>query len=292
MITRISKLPREALDQIGQLALQNLRFLDDWIPEHSNVESVVKALRSAENSWSVLTADRPLAIFKLDINEKQASLQGFCPINESSGSLPSSISTLRNDIFKMGPTQITVEVPTSICEPFVTNGFEKDSDLVRFSGRPIVMKMLPILRLSNVTEREIHDLSTLLYEAYEGSAEKKFSGVETAESSLREIMRGRHGRYVSEASFLSGALPNIVSACLITIDEANVANVAELFTDPLYRARGLATIELAAGMNWLVQNNVGVLTAWIRGSNDVARRLFDKIGLKEDKQLVTLVSRS
>jgi RimJ/RimL family protein N-acetyltransferase len=292
MISRISKLSREALDQIGQLALQNSFLLDDWIPKHSNVEQVVKVLTDTEKPWSVLSADGPLAIFKLGVHEKHANLQGFCPINESAESLQSTISTLRNDIFEMGATQIRVEVSNNIMEPFVMNGFEKESDLVRFSGRPIVMKMMPLLRLSNATDTEIHDLSKLLYQAYEGSKEKKFSSVDTAESSLRKIMRGEQGRYVSDASFVSGVLPNIVSACLITLDGANGAKVAELFTHPLYRARGLATTELAAGMNWLVKNNVDVLTAWIRSSNDVARRLFAKIGLKEDKQLVELVART
>jgi ribosomal protein S18 acetylase RimI-like enzyme len=291
MITRTSKLSQEALSEIGQLALRNLMLLNGWIPGHSNVENVVKMLRDEKDAWSVLTGDRPLAIFRLDIHEKQASLQGFCPIDEGAGSLQETISVLRNEIFEMGATEVRVEVPKTVSEPFVLNGFEKDRDLVRLSGRPIVMKMMPILRLSNVTESAIPDLSKLLYEAYEGSSEKKFPSVKTAESSLQEIMRGQHGRYASNASFLSGSQLNIVSACLITLGEGNLASVAELFTHPLYRARGLATTELAAAMNWLVQNKVDVLTAWVRSSNDVARRLFAKIGFKEEKQLVELVVR-
>jgi predicted GNAT family acetyltransferase len=129
---------------------------------------------------------------------------------------------------------------------------------------------------------------TLLYEAYKGSLAKRFSSIEMVESSLRETMQGLHGTYLAAASFVSGALPNIVSACLITLDEANVANVIELFTHPLYRARGLATTELAAGMNWLIKNKVERLRAEIQSSDDVSRRLFAKIGLKENSQLVDL----
>jgi predicted GNAT family acetyltransferase len=131
-----------------------------------------------------------------------------------------------------------------------------------------------------------------LYEAYKGSLAKRFSSIEMAESSLRQTMQGEHGAYLADASFVSGALPNIVSACLITLDEANVANVTELFTHPLYRARGLATTELAAGMIWLIKNKVERLRAEIQSSDDVSRRLFGKIGLKEDGQLVELFAAS
>jgi len=103
-------------------------------------------------------------------------------------------------------------------------------------------------------------------------------------------MEGKQGRYLTDASFVSGATPNIVSACLITLGEGNVAKVTELFTHPLYRARGLATTELAAAMNWLIKNKVEALEAVVENSNVVVRRLFTKVGLKEVNQLVELVS--
>ena len=266
-------------------------LLDDWIPDHSNVENVVKVLRDEKDSWMVLTDDRPLAIFKLHLHEKQAKLQGFCLLDDGTRSLQGTISVLRNEIFEMGAIEVRVEVPKSVSEPFVLNGFEKSRDLVRVSGRPFAMKMMPILRLSNVTKSAIPDLSKVLYQAYEGSSEKKYPSVKTAELALQEIIGGQHGRYASDASFLSGSPLNTVSASLITLGEGNMASVVELFTHPLYRARGFATTELAAGMNWLVQNKVDVLTAWVPNSNDVARRLFAKIGFKEDKQVVELVAR-
>ena len=289
MISKITKLSQEEADRISDLAPKNLMFIEQWIPQHSNPEQVRNVLKNPQDSWSILISDRPLAIFKLDIHEKKANVERFCPIQENAGSLENTISTMQNDLFKMGTTEIRIKVPTSITKQFVDSGFKHVNDFAGFSGKPIQMKMMPILRLSNATERDIPDLSKLLHQAYEGSAEKKFTSVASAEAALLEIMRGKDGRYVPDASFVSGILPNIVSACLITV-EANMANVAELFTHPLYRARGLATTELAAAMNWLVKNNVEVLTAWVPRSNDVARRLFAKIGLKEDKQLAELVA--
>jgi hypothetical protein len=43
-------------------------------------------------------------------------------------------------------------------------------------------------------------------------------------------------------------------------------------------------------MNWLVKNRIEAFTAWVPSLNDVARRLFSKVGLNEDSQLVELVA--
>ena len=289
MISRIAKLPQEELARINDLASENLMFIEQWIPQHSNPEELHKILRNPQDSWSILISDRPLAIFKLDIHEKSANVEQFCPIQESAGSLGSTISTMQNDLLKFGSTEIRIKVPTSISAQFVDRGFKQTGEFVGVSGRPVKMKMMPILKLTNPSEKEIPDMSKLLYDAYKGSADNKYPSVAAAETALLEIMRGKHGRYLADASFLSGGILNLVSACLITV-ERNTANVAELFTHPLYRARGFATTELAAAMNWLLKNNIEVLTAWMPSSNEVIRRLFAKIGFKEDKRLVELVA--
>jgi len=290
MITKGAKLPPEAIDQIRNFGFQNFMFLEDWIPRDMDTEKMIGFLRNEGASWSVATTDRPLALFKLDVHDKVASLERFCPVRESTASLQDVISALRSELEKMGTTEIKIQVPRNIVNEFVVKGFREKNEIVRFSGRPTEIKMMPMLRISSATERDIGDLAKLLYEAYSHSADKKFANVESAELSLRDIMRGQHGNYLPDASFVSGTPGNPVSACLITLDPPNEGSVAELFTHPLYRALGFATTELAAGMKWLVKNRIEVLTAWVQGSNDVARRLFAKIGFKEDRRLVELVA--
>ncbi len=84
-----------------------------------------------------------------------------------------------------------------------------------------------------------------------------------------------------------------MSACLVTRVSPAEANVSQLFTHPLYRARGLATTEIASAMNSLVKEGKGVtrLTVWSPEANEVMKRLLDKMGFAQDRRLVEMTSR-
>jgi len=85
--------------------------------------------------------------------------------------------------------------------------------------------------------------------------------------------------------------PNIVSACFVTLNSPEEANVTQLFTHPLYRARGLATTEVATSMNKLLKRGVRTLMVWVTQNNDIAGRLFTKLGFKESHKLVEMAAR-
>jgi hypothetical protein len=110
MVSRVSKLPYEAIDQIGDSGFRTSMFVEDWIPQHTDIAEAIGLLRDEASSWSVLTVNQPLALFKLDLHDKQVSLERFCPIKESSASLQEVISALRNDLDKMGTTEIKIKV--------------------------------------------------------------------------------------------------------------------------------------------------------------------------------------
>ncbi len=101
-------------------------------------------------------------------------------------------------------------------------------------------------------------------------------------------MSGTHGFYAANASFVSGTIENPVSACFITLGSPREANVTRLFTHPLYRARGLATSEVATSMNKLLKQGIETLSVWVGGDNEIARRLFTKLGFKEVRKAVEL----
>ncbi|HUK49944.1 MAG TPA: hypothetical protein VLV18_02815 [Terriglobales bacterium] len=291
MITSTSKLSQSAVEQTGDFIFRNFMFIEGSIPQPSTADDVSRFLRREAPSWSILASEHPLALFKMDLTENHADLERFSIIKDNMCPLTDIVSTLRSDLRKMGATRINVKVPKSMATHFIANGFEGAEELVQFVGRPVETRMMPLLRLSNVTEKEVHDLAKVLHDAYTTHNGKKFLDTEQAETWLREIVRGNRGRYISEASFLSGSPTNYVSACLMTMNSADEANIVELFTHPLYRARGLATTELAAGMNWLVKNKVESLKTWIPSSNDIAYRLFSKIGLQEDRRVIGLTAK-
>ena len=104
---------------------------------------------------------------------------------------------------------------------------------------------------------------------------------EAAEKNLRSLISDTNTDAIRENSFMSKAGDKIVSACLIK-GEYSGATVAELFTHPLYRARGLATTELTACMNSLALSKVPLLRASVDEGNDVLIRLLFKMGFAED----------
>ncbi|HUK28344.1 MAG TPA: GNAT family N-acetyltransferase [Candidatus Acidoferrales bacterium] len=288
MITKTSKLSEQELKHATEIILQYPTFAKNIRP--STNEEIARLFKDPKNSWYTLTADDAIAVFKLTLRQKLASVDHFCVPSDQAEPYTKLISTLHKDLQRIGAARIKINVPKNMAEAFVIDGFKQTNEFLEFSGQPIETRMMPILRLTNPTQREAHEISKLLFEAYSAKPVNRFPTPESAELALQEIMEGKQGRYLTDASFVSGATPNIVSACLITLGEGNVAKVTELFTHPLYRARGLATTELAAAMNWLIKNKVEALEAVVENSNVVVRRLFTKVGLKEVNQLVELVS--
>jgi predicted GNAT family acetyltransferase len=103
-------------------------------------------------------------------------------------------------------------------------------------------------------------------------------------------MIGLHGTYAAEASLVSGSTLNMVSACFVTLSSPREALVAELFTHPLYRARGLATTEVATAMNRLLNRGVQTLAVRFSENDEIAKRLFAKLGFKQENKRVEMVT--
>jgi ribosomal protein S18 acetylase RimI-like enzyme len=288
MITKLSKCPQEVRQSVAKFAYENREFSEKVFPNSANARELSKVLALAENSWYALLSDHPIALFKLDLSEPTAKASQIC-LNRTD-SFESVLSNLREDLQKMKIANFDINISLEHAEFLATKGFENRGVLIRLSGAPTETNMMPILPLTNPNEKEIPSLSKLMYESY-GKSQTAFPDVHATEKLLRNTISGAYGKYLPKASFVSGALPNLVSACLMTLTSHNEANITQLFTHPLYRARGLATTEVAAAMNRLVKDRIERLTVWTRENNDVAKRLFAKMGFKEDTKLVEMAGR-
>jgi hypothetical protein len=287
MITKASKCPTDMLERVSNFVYENREFAKENFSLCSSPIEVNTALASSD-SWYVLVTKRPIALLKLQISEQTANISQVC-VN-SDDSLEAMLSSLRQEFRNMRIAIITVRVPPNNMESLNASGFERRLSYVKLSRVPAETKMMPILPLVNATQKMLPMLSRLMYDAY-AKTDHVFSDIESAEKSLRSIMSGFYGTYLSDASFASGASQNLVSACLLTMDSPGEAKIAQLFTHPLYRARGLATTEIAVAMNRLVASRIGNLTAWMRESDDVVRRLLAKMDFKEGRRVVEMVAR-
>jgi GNAT superfamily N-acetyltransferase len=289
MITQVEKCSPDALQSVERFALQDPEFMSQTFPESASTE-LGRALASLGNSWYVLTSERPIALLKAEIVGTAANVSRIC--YDHSTLFESVIANLREDLRRMRITSLHVSVPPDQTDLFYTKDFEKRATLIRLSRAPIETKMMPILPLMNPTEKELPTLSNLMYEAY-AKTQGAYLDAQSTERMIRNIMTGVPGNYISEASFASGAFPNLVSACLLTRVSSTEANVSQVFTHPLYRARGLATTEIASAMNRLVKEGKGItrLTVWSPENNEVMKRLLDKMGFAQDRKLVEMITR-
>ncbi len=288
MITRVEKCSSDVLRSVANFVLQDPEFTKQEFPNTTNAKEVGTALASLGNSWQVLTSDQPIALFKGELSTPTASLSRLC--YDHSASFDTLIAKLREDLRRIGITNVQASVLPDEVDTFLANGFEKRSVLDRLSRSPIETKMMPILPLMNPTRKEIPTLSNLMYEAYVKS-KGTYSDAEVTQSVIRNIISSVD--YLPNASFASGAFPNLVSACLVTRASSSEATVSQVFTHPLYRARGLATTEIASAMNFLVREGKGVTTlaVWSPETNEVMKRLLGKMGFIQDRSLVDMTLR-
>lgn len=289
LIARITKTPLNEIAQIADLLTQNGNYLKENFPQCSNQEELLSELRRATEEWYALLTDQPLALFTLHIIENNAVLDKI--FLSPSVSFQTIAPHLKGDFGRMRVQSLTLRVPEEMADDLAKNGCERKRSLVRLKGPLAETKLMPILPLRNPSQREIQMLAKLMHDSYEKSSEPKLPGVAYAEKLLRETMSGSYAPFSAEASFTSCAGQNVVSACLVTLPSPVEAEIMLLFTHPLYRARGLATTEVATSMNALAKRGVQTMKIWLGKENDIAIRLFTKLGFKRSGELVEMAAK-
>lgn len=290
MITRTAKASSYLLTQAANIIVGSDAYLREAFPHCSNKTQVELELRRSPEEWSLLFTNRLAALFTLHyVSDTEAAIDKLLP--SPSTTLDSLVPGLLHDLKRMKINFLTIRIPPEMSEALMKNGFEKRRNLVKLQGPIVETKLMPLLPLSNPKPRDLPVLAKLMYDSYAKSSEPKFSSVESAVRLLSRIMNGVHGSYADDASLIAGTSQNIVSACFITLYSPIEAHVEQLFTHPLYRARGLATTEVATGMNRLVKRGVQALAIWIGEDNDTGRRLFGKLGFTQQQKSVEMVGR-
>ena len=286
MITKVSKSTSEALDQVSSFLIEDQEYMKENFPQCKSKEEITEALRKAGSNWNILVVDHPVALFSLQSTGLEVTLERLCP--EEPGALQMLTSALQSDFRSMNVASSVVILPEGYEQAFSDGGYQKTNAMVTFSKIVSETQLMPILPMTNLSEKDIPAIAKLMLESY-ANGHEKFQKDKSAEAYLRSIMKGTCGTFLSDASFTSGAQGNLVSACFVASDMPKVARVVQLFTHPLYRARGLATTELVTGMNRLRKLGVLTLTALIPQSNEVAVRLLTKLEFDRGKAVVEMV---
>jgi hypothetical protein len=290
MITRAKKASKDQLTKVATIVQENETFWRQTFPECSTTEQLQAVLKSSSQEWNVLITDEPVALFTLHRSSKSATLDNL--LVASTPDYAAVARALRDEFKADRVESLTLQVPEFLVDALTSNEFEKSRSLIRLSGPVAETKVMPVLALTNPTVRDLSLLSKLMYDSYEKGLEPKLPTIGEADATLRQIFAGTYGDYVAEASFMSSSSLNTVSACFVTLTSKEEARIAALFTHPLYRARGFATIEVAMSMNRLTKLTVKRLAVFVGERNDVSLRMFAKLGFKQDQKLVEMILRT
>jgi len=286
MLVKASKGSANVLQDAANLVFKRENVRNECFPLCSNPTEVGKAL-AASDSWFVLTDNGPIAVMKLETSDRTARVAQLCMNGEVSSE--EVFTSLRRGLREIKISNFVLRVAPAEADQYAALGFTRGHTYLRFSRIPAQNNMMPILPLVNVTPRELPFLSELMYAAYAKTSDV-FSNAQVAEGMLRAIMSGAKGEYLPNAPFASGTIPNLVSACLLTVESPGEVKIEQLFTHPLYRARGLATTEIASSMNRLASAGVQNLISWSKEGNDVIRRLLIKMGFQQDRTVVEMAA--
>jgi hypothetical protein len=289
MITRTTGASSELLIQAADLVVGSEDFLMEAFPRCSNRAEVQSELKRSPEQWSLLVTSELSALFTLHLSDAEAKI-GKLLVSPST-TIEALVPDLLLDLKRMKIGFITIRTPMEMSRGLLKIGFEKQRNLVKLHGPIVETQLMPILPLKKPSARDLPVLAKLMYDSYEKSVEPKLPSIASAEKLLRGIMSGTNGPYVADASLISGTRQNTVSACFITLSSPREAHVEQLFTHSLYRARGLATTEVATAMNKLDKLGIQALTVWLGEDNETGGRLFGKLGFKQQRRLAEMVSK-
>lgn len=272
---KISQLTMEERTEAATLLHSNRRYCRHFFPGRETVEQLTTCLHTLGEEWQVTGSEKICAVFTLETSRAFTRINNMCV----------EASSVNEVAFAMGglprTNQTTIIAPVELVTALVKSGFESRGTEARISIAPRESRPMQLLPISRPSEEDVLELSRVMYEAYLASKFVKYSDVAAAEKNLRSLISDMNTDPIRKKSFMSKAGDKIVSACLIT-GEYSGATVTELFTHPLYRARGLATTELTACMNSLALSKVPLLRASVDEGNDVLIRLLFKMGFAED----------
>ena|GEM_PF-667335 len=284
MITRVDRASSEVLDQIANLVLADESYRRESFPTIVDKASLLATFRKLGPQWTILTHEQTLAFFALSEIHGHGSIDHLCL------STPETITIfaieLSNELEKTPLTEISITTNAGLAEKLVVQGFMIKSRETNFSRQISETQFMPILPLINPKSRDVPVLAKLMYEAYAKGRIPRYASSDEATKRLQEIIANRG--YIAECSFVGGSGGNFVSACFVTSVSTGTATISEIFTHPLYRARGLATSEVAMAMNRLAKRNFSKLNVWVDDGNDVACRLFGKLGFEQTDKKVTV----
>lgn len=133
------------------------------------------------------------------------------------------------------------------------------------------------LPIKCVRQTEEGDLSMLMLEAYHGSIDDDGETLPDAQQSVRATLNGEHGDFLDDCSLVALDRDRPVAVTFVTRFRGEPL-LAQVYTAPTWKQRGLARALIQLSMNALVARGESVLNLVVTSGNDPAERLYVSLG--------------
>jgi ribosomal protein S18 acetylase RimI-like enzyme len=140
---------------------------------------------------------------------------------------------------------------------------------------------LPGARAMRVRDIPVGLLAALDWRAFQGTADANLVAdtIEEDRRGLEELLQGRLGRFLDEASeLLVTGDDRLVGAILVSEQDARHAMVCDIAVEPAERRRGIARFLIRRSLRALLGLGYGYLRLWVTEANAPARSLYGGLG--------------
>lgn len=163
----------------------------------------------------------------------------------------------------------------------------KQSSSAIVKDRPAARELAFVKDRPTMRELSPHDsdqLGDLLYDAYHGTVDDEGGTPEDARLEAEQTLSGKYGAVLFRASRIAEIGGIIVSATVVTNFQSMSPLLAFVATAKEHQGKGLARELIDETMRVLKRQGVRRLFLVVTEANDVALKLYTRLGFKPDDQ--------
>lgn len=132
----------------------------------------------------------------------------------------------------------------------------------------------------NIKETDISEIGAVMLDAYKDTVDDEGETLADACCEIENVLKGKYGEFISEASYLVEVDHKISSVILLSLFEGKPL-ITYVFTSKKNTGKGMAKYLIQKSMNSLFEFGYEELILFVTKKNNDAIRLYEKIGFED-----------
>ena len=150
---------------------------------------------------------------------------------------------------------------------------------VHLRANVVTRPLEPAFAYRHPERRDCESLGSLMLSAYRGTIDERHKIEDEAIEHIAKYFSGEFGKPLLGCSYVAHQEELPVSVALVSMD-GDEPLLAQLYTVPEWKNRGLASALIQLSMNALIENGFGVLNLMVTDGNEAAAHVYRKLGFE------------